>query len=105
MRIWVDDVRKAPAGYIQCYTVDNAIAEIEFARSRGKRIEILNLDHDAGEFARYGGDYINILNWMEEHSIDNIPITIHSKNPVGVQNMMRIIRRNNWTYVDDYCIF
>ena len=99
MKIWVDDVRKAPIGYKHCYTVDNTIAEIKLARSKGVQIEVLDLDHDAGKYVFYGGDYINILNWLEEEGIDNIPIAIHSRNPVGVQNMARIIRRNNWTFV------
>lgn len=102
MKIWVDDVRKKPIGYtIQCYTTDNTISTIKLARSKGKRIELLDLDHDAGKFFDYGGDYIKILDWMEQNEINDIPIAIHSKNPVGVQNMLQIIRKNNWTLVDN----
>lgn len=97
VKIWVDDIRKAPAGYIHCYTTENAIAEIEHYRSRGAQIEVLDLDHDAGDFVRYGGDYIKILDYMEEHEINDIPIKVHSRNPVGVKNIYRIARKNNWT--------
>ena len=46
----------------------------------------------------YGGDYIKLLDWLEETG-RNYPIRIHSMNPVGVENMRRIIERNGWTEV------
>lgn len=58
-------------------------------------IELIDLDHDAGDFARDGGDYIKLLDWLEETS-RNYPIRIHSMNVVGVANMRRIIERNGW---------
>ena len=61
-------------------------------------IELIDLDHDAGEFASDGGDYINILNWLEETG-RSYPICIHSMNPAGVENMRRIIERNGWREV------
>ena len=61
-------------------------------------IELIDIDHDAGEYANLGGDYINLLNWLEETG-RNYPIRIHSMNPVGVANMRRIIQRNNWKEV------
>ena len=61
-------------------------------------IEVIDLDHDAGDYADDGGDYIKILDYLEETERD-YPIHIHSMNPVGVENMRRIIRRNEWTEV------
>ena len=61
-------------------------------------ITLIDIDHDAGEYAQYGGDYIKLLDWLEETG-RNYPIRIHSMNPVGVENMRRIIRRNGWTEV------
>ncbi len=61
-------------------------------------IEIMDIDHDAGDYAFDGGDFIKILDWME-FTNRNYPIRIHSMNPVGVQNMRAIIRRNGWTEV------
>lgn len=52
----------------------------------------------AGDYVSDGGDYINILNWLEETG-RNYPIHIHSMNPVGVKNMRRIIERNGWREV------
>ena len=61
-------------------------------------IKLIDIDHDAGEYAQYGGDYIKLLDWLEETG-RNYPIRIHSMNPVGVQNMRAIIQRNGWTEV------
>ena len=61
-------------------------------------IELIDMDHDAGDYACCGGDYIKLLDWLEETG-RNYPIHIHSMNPVGVANMRRIIQRNNWKEV------
>lgn len=98
MKIWVDDVRPAPKGYMNAYTTNIAINIIKLAVENEINIEILDIDHDAGEWAYDGGDYIKILDWMERNQI-SIPIRIHSMNPVGVENMRRIIQRNGWTEV------
>lgn len=56
-------------------------------------IDVIDLDYDSGDYAYDGGDYIKILDYLEETERD-YPIHIHSMNPVGVENMRRIIRRN-----------
>ena len=66
--------------------------------SNRREIELIDIDHDAGVFAKFGGDYIKLLDWLEETG-RNYPIRIHSQNPVGVQNMRRIIERNGWKEV------
>ena len=63
-----------------------------------ERIDLLDIDHDAGDFREDGGDYIKILDWLEEKNI-SIPIRIHSGNIVGRQNMERIIKHNDWTLI------
>lgn len=50
------------------------------------------------EAANFGGDYIRVLDWLEEQGW-NYPIHIHSMNPVGVQRMRAIIRYNGWKEV------
>ena len=100
MKIWVDDVRPMPSGYdIHCQSVNDAIGVIEYIEMKQKeRIDLLDIDHDAGDFRRDGGDYIKILDWLEEKNI-SIPIRIHSGNIVGRQNMERIIKHNGWTLI------
>lgn len=96
MKIWVDDIRPAPDGYIWCKSVYAAINLIDVC---DEYIEIIDLDHDAGDFYPFGGDYINILNWLEEIG-RNYPVRIHSQNVVGRMNMEAICRKNNWTIID-----
>ena len=61
-------------------------------------LELIDIDHDAGEYASQGGDYIKLLDWLEATN-RNYPVRIHSANPVGVANMRRIIQRNGRTEV------
>ena len=94
IKIWIDDVRLPPDNtYIHLASVSQVIAALEIFKDEW--IEVIDIDHDAGIFAIDGGDYIKVLDWMEENN-RNIPIHIHSMNPVGVENMRRIIRYNGW---------
>lgn len=93
MKLWVDDIRPAPNGYTWLRTVEDVINTIE--NNPMSEIEIISLDHDAGDYAVYGGDYIKILDWLEETK-RNYPIHLHTMNPVGRINMRAIISKNNW---------
>ena len=114
MKIWIDDIRPAPEGYEWC----KSVVEFELSyRSKISEIELIDLDHDAGEYAIEGGDYIEILKdldkWYNEYldyylrmedvhalkmaaDIAAIKFRIHSSNPIGAENMKRIIRHNDW---------
>ena len=98
MKLWVDDVRPAPVGYWLAKSVREAKLAIQIVENGSKFIELIDIDHDAGDFAHDGGDFIKLLDWMEETG-RNYPIRIHSMNPVGRENMRRIIQRNGWTEV------
>lgn len=114
MNIWVDDVRTPPAGYIWCKTVNEAkkaiidyemyvsgaLDELDFDNldmlsANDDGTIFIDIDHDAGDYASDGGDYIKLLDWMEETG-RTCTIRIHSMNPVGVQNMRNIIQKNRW---------
>ena len=100
MKLWIDDVRPAPEGYRWLKSVNQAKEAIEVFESFTSLfdIEIIDLDHDAGDYANDGGDYIKLLDWLEETG-RNYPIHIHSMNPVGIQNMRVIIQKNGWQEV------
>ena len=98
--LWVDDMRQPPEGYTWVKDVNGAKKQIErweelyaLTGSPAVKIEVIDIDHDAGEVVKYGGDYIKLLDWFEETG-RNYPIRIHSQNPVGVANMRAIIKRN-----------
>jgi hypothetical protein len=103
MKLWIDDVRPAPAGYVWIKSVNVAKRKIKAFERQNEvfhfdKIEVVDIDHDAGDFVYDGGDYIRLLDWLEETG-RNYPIRIHSMNPVGIQNMRAIIQRNGWTEV------
>lgn len=100
LKIWVDDVRPAPnESYVWCKTV-NSVKRLLCDRHIITRydITVIDLDHDAGDYVKEGGDYIKILDWLEETG-RRYPIHIHSMNPVGIANMRAIIQRNHWKEV------
>ena len=111
-KIWVDDIRPAPEGYVWCRSTNETIAAL--FKYRFNEITEINLDHDAGQFAADGGDFIAVLNELERLvNVENFfkrsfwntkckeeyTFVLHSQNPVGVENMRRIIQKNGWTEV------
>lgn len=103
MIFWIDDLREPPQkkGYRWIRSVNEAkaaIQEFENLKTRNcidSEIDYLDMDHDAGDYACDGGDYIKLLDWLEEEGYC-YDIRIHSMNPVGWDNMRRIIVRNGW---------
>ena len=108
MKLWIDDVRPAPEGYVWCKSVSETIETIKLGEKNAVYAtvtkqpdevvmkwwpELLDLDHDAGDYGP--PDYIKILDWLEETG-RNYPIRIHSMNPVGCANMRAIIEKNGW---------
>ena len=105
MKLWIDDVRPAPEGYVWKKSVNDAKSFITMREfvcrihyPSVQPFDVIDIDHDAGDYASDGGDYIKLLDWLEETG-RNYPIHIHSMNPVGVENMRRIIQRNGWKEV------
>ena len=96
IKLWVDDIRVPSKEYFWTKTVKDTIIAIQEAECMGFKIVEISLDHDAGDYGP--PDYIRILDWLEETG-RNYPIHIHSMNPVGVENMRRIIQKNGWREV------
>ena len=106
MKIWLDDVRPAPNGYVLCKSVNEAKRtileaedEVKFAinqclsnRIMDWTIEVIDCDHDLGDYAYDGGDGIKLLDWLAETK-RFYPIELHTMNPVGRENMQRLIDR------------
>ena len=93
MRVWLDDRREAPPGWVRVRTPEEAIALLE----TGDVVEI-SLDHDLGlldgDRERTGYD---VLIWLEREVAEGrwiIPlpeISVHSANPVGRKRMEQAI--------------
>ena len=89
MKIWLDDIRPAPDGYVWCRSVNEVIGVIS---NTNDKIELIDCDHDLGEYAGDGGDGIKLLDWLAEHGLF-YKIYLHTMKPVGRENMERLIRR------------
>jgi hypothetical protein len=89
IRVWLDDVREAPAGWTRAYTAREAIGLLE----AGGVVEI-SLDHDLGDEATCGTGY-QVATWIEEavatQGFEPPTIAIHSANVVGRERMQRAI--------------
>ena len=109
VKIWVDDVRALPVGYDVCLKSVNSVLGylcnnvVGLAMAGNEPLTVLlDLDHDAGDFVSDGGDYIKILDWLEfsdfvsKNPQITFEISVHSANPVGRANMVRIVRKNGW---------
>lgn len=92
MKIWLDDLRPVPEGYVGTKSVNETIRLIEKAEQEGTCIERLDLDHDLGDYAYDGGDAIKILDYLVARGTF-YPIRIHTANPVGRANMECLIKR------------
>ena len=71
MLLWVDDVRQPPSDeWVWIKTVKMAKTIIHHYEHQYQDDTItIDLDHDAGDFSKDGGDYIEILNWLEREGI------------------------------------
>ena len=98
-------MRPAPRGYHWLQSTNQAL---RFIRERFNEIEEIWLDHDAGDCASDGGDFIEVLKEMERLAhhprwratykdvFATYKFGLHSANPVGVANMRAIIEKNGW---------
>ena len=116
--LWVDDLRDPPNRPGEIYMIVNSVNEAKNVIEESEKsswyerwengvcveklqnIDIIDLDHDAGIYAADGGDYINILNYLEARANEghkiNYAFRIHSFNTVGYMNMKAIIEHNGW---------
>jgi hypothetical protein len=93
MKVFLDDVRPTPEGWVRAYTPEEVIALL-----RTGRVEELSLDFDLGfrgEEEWRTGEVV--LKWIEERvfrgeaDFELPEITIHSSNPVGRQRLRRAL--------------
>ena len=95
MRIWVDDIRTPPLGWVWCKTSEQALITLKETKARFDsglkhvRIDIMSLDHDLG-----GDDTTRpIVLWMCENEYWPTDVVVHSANPVGIEWLEGMIER------------
>jgi hypothetical protein len=89
MKVYLDDERETPEGFIRTYTVEETIKLLQT-----RQVEELSLDNDLGEGLLEGH---KVLDWLEESVFhdDTFPIPmigIHSANASRVEYMHRAVK-------------
>ncbi len=99
-RLYLDDERPTPEGWLRAYTANEAIAHI----STGKLKEV-SLDHDLGDLDGDCGDGYEVACYIEEAAwlgkIPRLRWTVHSMNPTGAEKMRMALYSANKAW-DDY---
>ena len=89
IKLYLDDERETPEGWIRVYWPDEAIEYLK----QGK-VEEISLDHDLGDDKR--GTGYNVLLWIEEQVMTNNfkppKIRIHTANSSAREKMEAGVR-------------
>ena len=110
-KLWHDDVRPPPAGWLWARTNDQAKYFLMLAEREGSPIVECSLDHDLGyhdvvlpedpdelaEVLILRGQSeetgYDLVCWMIEHNLVPKKVTIHSWNPEGARHMAARLAR------------
>lgn len=108
MKLWVDDIVKAPEGWAWCRSVSGAKIFIETYEKKDKDpLTVISVDTDAGCWKDIGGNYIQLLKWLETTG-RNYRVEIHAKDYQNdsevIKEMQEIIQRNGWDNMDTYLV-
>jgi hypothetical protein len=89
VRVFLDDERATPEGWVRVYWPDEAIALLETGK-----VEEISLDHDLGDDAR--GTGYDVVLWIEEavalRGFRPPVITVHSANASAREKMLAGVR-------------
>lgn len=96
MRIWLDDERPAPDGWVRCLwpseVIDLLVAHED--------VTDVSLDHDLGDDERGTGN--DVLLWIEEqvalNGYDPPTLRVHSANSSAAQKMWAAIAQIHWIH-------
>lgn len=96
MKIFLDDVRPAPEGWVFVCHVADAISLLKQCQDEGVPVEALSLDNDLGLGEPEGR---TVLDWLEEQAFTvpcfRLPdrMLVHSANAPARQRMEAVIAR------------
>lgn len=100
MKVYLDDLRTAPEGWVRCYWPNEVIALLE-----NGGVTHLSLDHDLGDAKNAIAENrpeitgYDVVIWLEEQvmlgtgKVPTIPrIRLHTSNPEGYKRMLASIQ-------------
>lgn len=90
IKIWLDDWREAPTGYVGVKSVDDAKQMIENCEALGLPIVLVDCDYDLGMYEVCGGNGLDFLEWLDQRGT-HYPAEVHSSHPVGSMRMENFI--------------
>jgi len=89
VRVYLDDTRETPEGYVRVYWPEEAIELL-----KTESVEEISLDHDLGD-DKHGTGY-DVIKWIEEQVVTNDfsppVIRVHSANAGAMPKMLNGIR-------------
>ncbi len=90
MKVYLDDERKTPEGWVRTYSPLETIILLKTGE-----VTELSLDHDLGDDFRVGTGY-DVLTWLEEkmYEDESFPLPemkVHSANPAAALRMNQAI--------------
>ena len=89
MKLWIDDERPAPEGWIHARNGEEAREWLE----SNEVITHVSFDHDLGEGQLDGHELVSILEERVYLGLMEVPImTVHSANPVGAGRIFAAIQ-------------
>lgn len=92
MKIYLDDIREAPEGWVPAVSVGKFKKIIEKADKNSEKIDAISFDHDLGENTEDGYDAVK---WLAEnyprYILENVAIDSHSDNPAGRENIEKFV--------------
>jgi hypothetical protein len=84
LKVFLDDERATPTGWVRTYWPDEVIVLLETGQ-----VQELSLDHDLGDDSR--GTGYDVILWIEEavalRGFVSPRITVHSANPTAAARM------------------
>ena len=86
MKVFLDDERETPAGWVRVYWPDEVIALLKQGQ-----VKEVSLDHDLGDDER--GTGYDVILWIEEavalHGFQPPQLKVHSANTSAREKMLR----------------
>lgn len=94
MKVYLDDIRIEPEGWVRAYTAKEAIAFLDTGD-----VEEISLDHDLGPaLAGTGYDVANYIEYLsrtgEGKKVPKI-VKVHTANPVAATRMLSCLQQVN----------
>ena len=100
MKLYLDDVRPTPEGYVRCYWPSEVLQHL-----LSGLVEEVSLDHDIGDADAAKAENrkertgMDVLTWIQKQVVQKLAgftppvMKVHSNNAAAIRDMATVIRR------------